>query len=81
MRTSSRINPLIANFIIPQTPKVVNAEESALIYDPQSQITLFMGGGSKSPSRCQDGYKATNSAGHAGEGAYGRNDAERYTDD
>jgi hypothetical protein len=63
----------------PKTPEVVSSEEMALIYDHQSQITIYMGGKSR-PSRCNDGYKQTKEKG-SGCSYLTSNDAERYTDD
>lgn len=74
------VNPLITNFIIPQMPEVVSPNEIKMIYDPQSQITLFMGGKS-SPTRSYDGYKKTKEKSEACSGYIERNDAERWTDD
>jgi hypothetical protein len=62
----------------PKTPEVVTSEEIGLIYDPQSQITIYMGGNS-GHSRSNDGYKGTKEKTNGG--YWEHNDAERYTDD
>lgn len=77
MRTS--VNPLITNFIVPQKPEVVSENEIQMIYDPQKQITLFMGGGRRSSTRSNDGYKRTDTRTNGG--LLTENDAERWTDD
>lgn len=79
MRKLTNVNPLITNFIVPQTPEVVSANEIKMIYDPQSQITIYMGGGRSSSSRSNDGYKGTKERTNGG--YWEHNDAERYTDD
>ena len=78
MRQVTNVNPLITNFMSPKTPEVVTSEEIGLIYDPQSQITIYMGGKSGS-SRSNDGYKRTREKTNGG--YYEQNDAERYADD
>jgi len=83
MRTSN-VNPLITNFMVPKKPQVVSADEVKVVYDPQSQITLFMGGGGgggsrRNTTRSQDGYKRTVETTEYG--YYAHNDAERWTDD
>lgn len=78
MRQVTNVNPLITNFMSPKTPEVVTSEEIGLIYDPQSQITIYMGGKS-GPSRSFDGYKNTKEKQSGG--YWEHNDAERYTDD
>jgi hypothetical protein len=79
MKQVTTVNPLITNFMSPRKPKVVSASEIGIIYDPQSQITIYMGGGRSSSSRSNDGYKRTVEKTYAGYCA--SNDAERYTDD
>ena len=79
MRQVTNVKPLITNFMTHKTPEVVTPEEIGLIYDPQSQITIYMGGKS-GPSRSHDGYKKTVEK-DSGESYYTHNDAERYTDD
>lgn len=78
MRQVTNVNPLITNFMSPKTPEVVTSEEIGLIYDPHSQITIYMGGKS-GPSRSNDGYKGTKEKQNGG--YWEHNDAERYTDD
>ena len=78
MRQVTKVNPLITNFMTPKTPEVVSENNIRLIYDPQSQITIYMGGKS-GPSRSYDGYKNTKERTHCGYNEY--NDAERWTDD
>ncbi|GEM_PF-6134763 len=80
MRQVTNVNPLITNFMSPKTPKVVKSEEIGLIYDPQSQITIYMGGGKSRPSRSNDGYKKTITK-QSGTSYWEHNDAERWTDD
>ena len=58
MRQVTKVNPLITNFMTPKTPEVVSENNIKMIYDPQSQITIYMGGNS-GPSRSYDGYKKT----------------------
>lgn len=73
------VNPLIANFMVPEEPRVISDREMQIVYDPKEQITFLMGGGSSSGSRSYDGYKSTkekNSGGY-----YEHNDAEHWTDD
>lgn len=78
MKTITNVKPLIVNFMVPESPKVVSAEEATIIYDPQSQITIYMGGNS-SPTRSKDGYKFTREKDDYG---YRQgNDAGNYTDD
>lgn len=79
MKQVTKVNPLITNFITPQTPEVVSENDIRLIYDPQSQITIYMGGGKSRPSRSNDGYKRTKEKTSYGYWEY--NDAERWTDD
>ncbi len=79
MRQVTNVNPLITNFMSPKTPEVVKSEEIGLIYDPQSQITIYMGGGKSRPSRSNDGYKRTKEKQNGG--YWEHNDAERWTDD
>lgn len=86
MRTESNVNPLIVNFMKPQQPQVVSADEVKVIYDPKSQITFFMGGGGSGGggsrsrgTRSQDGYKHTKETTYSG--YYEHNDAGRWTDD
>lgn len=78
MRTLPNVKPLIVNFMVPETPQVVSPEEAAIIYDPQSQITIYMGGNS-GPTRSNDGYKFTREK--TNYGYMQKNDAGRYTDD
>lgn len=78
MENLTKVNPLIANFMVPETPKVFSEKEMTLIYDPKSQITFLMGGNS-GPSRSYDGYKGTDIK--TAYGYRGENDAERWTDD
>lgn len=80
MRTSTNVNPLITNFMVPKTPETVSENDVKIIYDAQSQITLFMGGSSR-PTRSNDGYKDTSTFNPNTNTRYTRNDAERYTDD
>lgn len=79
MKQITNVNPLITNFITPKTPKVVSEDEVKVIYDHQSQVAFYMGGGKSGKSRSNDGYKLTR------EESPGRvnhtNDAPRYTDD
>lgn len=79
MRQLTNVNPLITNFMSPKTAEVIASEDFSLIYDPQSQITIYMGGKS-GPSRSNDGYKDTRER-QPGGGYWQHNDAERYTDD
>lgn len=76
MQTS--VNPLMVGFMTPRTPEVISAEANAVIYDPITQTTFYMGGKS-GPSRSNDGYKATKKKTDWGYNT--ENDAERYTDD
>ena len=78
MRTA--VKPLIVNFMFPQVPKEVSESEFKTIYDPQTQITYFMGGGQPNGSRSYDGYKRTRER-ESGSSVHERNDAERWTDD
>lgn len=80
MKTLRNVNPLIANFMVPETPRVVSAEEEIIIYDPLNQITIHMGGKS-GPSRSSDGYKDTRDYNPSTKTEYRHNDASRYTDD
>jgi len=79
MENLTKVNPLIANFMVPETPKVFSEKEMTLIYDPKSQITFLMGGNS-GPSRSYDGYKGSRWR-DAGGSIHTGNDAERWTDD
>lgn len=79
MKTSTNVNPLITNFIVPQKPVTVSADDVKIIYDAQNDITLYMGGNSR-PSRSNDGYKQTKHDYGNGTVQFD-NDAERYTDD
>ena len=79
MKQVTTVNPLITNFMSPRKPEVGSASEIGIIYDPHSQITIYMGGKSGS-SRSNDGYKRTREHTH-GVNYIERNDAERYTDD
>ena len=80
MRQVTKVNPLITNFMTPKTPEVVSENNIKMIYDPQSQITIYMGGNS-GPSRSYDGYKKTWKEARGGGGCAYFNDAERWTDD
>ena len=80
MKQVTTVNPLITNFMSPRKPEVVSASEIGIIYDPQNQITIYMGGGRSGSSRSNDGYKNTREHTH-GANYIERNDAERYTDD
>ena len=80
MRQVTKVNPLITNFMTPKTPEVVSENDIRLIYDPQSQITIYMGGGKSRPSRSNDGYKKTITK-ESGKSYWEHNDAERWTDD
>lgn len=64
----------------PKTPEVVSASDIKMIYDPQNQITIFMGGRKSGSSRSYDGYKKTRER-QSGTSYIDHNDAERYTDD
>jgi hypothetical protein len=79
MKQVTTVNPLITNFMSPRKPEVVSASEIGIIYDPQKQITFYMGGGKSGSSRSNDGYKGTKEKTNGG--YYEHNDAERYTDD
>lgn len=79
MKQVTTVNPLITNFMSPRKPEVVSASEIGIIYDPHSQITIYMGGGKSGSSRSNDGYKRTVEKTNCG--YLGKNDAERYTDD
>ena len=79
MRTSTNYRPLIMNYIKPTAPEVLSHDEVTACYDPQNQVTYFLGGGNSRGTRSYDGYKETkerNSSGY-----YTGNDAERWTDD
>ena len=80
MRQVTNVNPLITNFMSPKTPEVVSENDIKMIYDPQSQITIYMGGNSGS-SRSYDGYKRTELSYSYGTVYRTENDAERWTDD
>ena len=80
MKTLTSVKPLMVNFIVPETPKVVSKEDVSIIYDPQSQITIYMGGNS-GPTRSHDGYKDTRDYNPSTNTLYYHNDASRYTDD
>ena len=58
--------PLMLNFVKSQKMKVVKEEDIALIYDPVSQITMFMGGGSSKKSRSMTETKETVTGGTRG---------------
>ena len=51
--------PLMLNFVKPVEVEVVKAEEIAVVYDPVSQMTMFMGGGSSNQSKSQVSTKQT----------------------
>ena len=51
--------PLMLNFVKPVEVEVVKAEEIAVVYDPVTQMTMFMGGGSSNQSRSQVSTKQT----------------------
>ena len=51
--------PLMLNFVKSQKMKIVKEEDIALMYDPVSQITLFMGGGSSKASKSMTETKET----------------------
>lgn len=78
MEITTTVKPLITNFMAPHMPEVVSSDEVKFIYDPQSQITLYMGGGN-GKTRSNDGYKGTKEKVNGG--YYEHNDAERWTDD
>lgn len=79
MRTTTNVNPLIVNYMTPETPKVVSEESVAILYDLKEQITYVMGGGN-GKSRSYDGYQETTKRG-SGTTIVRGNDAPRWTDD
>jgi hypothetical protein len=79
---SKNANPLMLNFMNAKTPETISASAMP-VYEPQSQITMIMGGGggggTHKATRCNDGYKRTDD--RTPGGTYTHNDSERYTDD
>lgn len=78
MRISTNVNPLITNFMKPRTPEVLSASNVTMIYDPQTQTTMYMGGNSGG-SRSNYGYKETRTKQSGG--YYSQNDHSPSTDD
>ena len=68
-------NPLILNFMSPETHKMITAEEVAFVYDPQTQTTMYMGGGAT--TRSTDYSKKTH---YHGPGTVGSDFAEHNDD-
>lgn len=75
----TKVTPLMTNFMQPHKAEVVSENDTKLIYDPQTQVTMLLGGGNDRGTRSYDGYKETRK--RVNGGYLGSNDAERWTDD
>ena len=51
--------PLMLNFVQSKKMEIVTEEEISMMYDPVTQITLYMGGGSSKGSKSQTSTKET----------------------
>ena len=73
--------PLMLNYVQSKEMEVVREEDISLMYDPISQITLFMGGGSskgtksmKETKRTQDGWSGPGQPIYKEDHTYGSDD-------
>ncbi len=57
-KTTSSL-PLMLNFVESKKMEIVTEEEISMMYDPVTQITLYMGGGSSKGSKSMTETKET----------------------
>jgi hypothetical protein len=51
--------PLMLNFVQSKKMEIVTEKEISMMYDPVTQITVYMGGGSSKSSKSQTSTKET----------------------
>lgn len=77
MRQVTNVKPLITNFMRPMSSEDATLEVGQMIYDPQNQVTIYLGG--KSGPTKSGNWKRTKEKTNGG--YYGYQDETPHTDD